>query len=546
MTPASKSRSTRHRSGAVRFLAVLAVAALVAIGCSGESDDDASADTGDTAATTSDSGETAADTGETAADTGSTSETGDTGGGGGETWDDPRGGIFADFQAEFDRSHPFQPLDSFCTPHEAAASPEATEPGIEADTIQVHQIRQQLENLIDIGFGVDVGDPTLMFDTYVNVINEECGGIRGRTLELGTTEYDPLSPDIEQATGAACVTATEDENAAFIMSSTGLQGTATLCIAEEHNTPYIGTIGLESGFVERAGGKLVSFDFTQDDALRYLVERIDATGELEGKTIGVIGADTPGQPDAVQAGLVDVLEDLGHEVAVYDTIGCSGQTQCTEGVSESVGDLKDAGVDVLFPTLNILSLPGYVAEMVTQGFSPGDVQFYTSNFNTQSGDLVSSKVAVFGGDAAGALYNGAVVVDSAATSNFRSDPEWPVPAFNQLCIDTYAANGGEQFEYGGTVEGMLSVVCAEVRVMARAIYDAGDNPTRDSIGDALAGLGPVDGNHMIPMSFGPDKYAAADAAQTGTWTFPCQIPDGAYDENDTCMFSNSDYELVSG
>jgi hypothetical protein len=538
------------------LLAILAVTALVAIGCSGENSDDASADTEDatdTGGTTSDTGETSADTGETS-DTGSTSDTADTaetggtdtGGGSGDIWEDPRGGIFAEFQAEFDRSHPFQGLDAFCTPHEEATDREATEAGIEADTIQVHQIRQQLENLVDIGFGVDVGDPTFMFELFINVINEECGGIRGRLLEINTTDYDPLSPDIEQARVAACVTATEDQNAAFVMSSTGLQGTATLCIAEGHNTPYVGTIGLQDGFVERGGGKLVSFDFTQNDALRYLVERIDATGELEGKTIGVIGADTPGQPEAVQAGMIDTLEALGYEVAVHDTIGCAGQTSCTEGVTESVGNLRDAGVDVLFPTLNILSLPGYVAEMVTQGFAPGDVTFYTSNFNTQSGDLVSSKVAAFGGKAAGALYNGATVVDSAATSNFQSDPDWPVPAFNQMCIDTYAANGGEQFEYGGTIEGMLSVVCAEVRVMARAIYDAGDNPTRDTIGDAMAGFGPVDGNHAIPMSFGPGKYAAADAAQTGTWTFPCEIPDGAYDENDTCMFSNSDYELVSG
>ena len=545
MTPATITRTTRHRSGTLRLLAVLAVAALVAIGCSGENDDSTSADTGDTA---SDTGATTADTGDTA-DTGSTAETSataDTGTGGGEIWDDPRGGIFADFQAQFDRSHPFQPLDTFCLPHEEAADRQATEPGIDVDTIQVHQIRQQLENLIDIGFGVDVGDPTFMFELFINVINEECGGIRGRQLEIGTTDYDPLSPDIEQATTAACVKATEDENAAFIMSSTGLQGTATLCIAEEHNTPYIGTIGLQEGFMERGGGKLTSFDFTQNDQLRYLVERIDATGDLDGKTIGVIGADTPGQPEAVQAGMIDTLVDLGYDIAVYDTIGCGGQTSCTEGVAESVGNLRDKGVDVLFPTLNILSLPGYVAEMVTQGFAPGDVQFYNSNFNTQSGDLVSSKVAAFGGEAAGALYNGAVIVDSAATSNFRSDPDWPVPAFNQLCIDTYAANGGEQFEYGGTIEGMLTVVCAEVRVMARAIYDAGDNPTRDSIGDALNALGPVDGNHMIPMSFAPDKFAAADAAQTGRWTFPCELPDGAYDENDTCMVNNSDYEPVSG
>ncbi len=537
------------RVTAFRLLGVLAVAALVAVGCSGESDDNGtSADTGtDTADTTADTGDTTADTGSTS-DTGDTAETGDAAdtGGGGEIWADPRGGIFADFQAEFDRSHPFQSLDAFCLPHDEATDRQATEPGIEIDTVQVHQIRQQLENLIDIGFGVDVGDPTFMFELYIDVINNECGGIRGRQLEINTTDYDPLSPDIEQATTAACVKATEDENAAFIMSSTGLQGTATLCIAEDQNTPYIGTIGLPDDFMERADGKLTSFDFTQSDQLRYLVERIDAAGDLEGKTIGVVGQDTPGQQEAVQAGMIDTLEDLGYEVAVNDTIGCGGQTQCAEGLSESVGTMKDAGVDVLFPTLNILSLPGYVAEMVTQGFAPGDVEFYNSNFNTQSGDLVSSKVAAFGGEAAGALYNGAVIVDSAATSNFRSDPEWPVPAFNQLCIDTYAANGGEQFEYGGTVEGMLAVVCAEVRVMARAIYDAGDNPTRDTIGDALNALGPVDGNHMIPMSFEPGKYAAADAAQTGSWTFPCEIPDGAYDENDTCMVSNSDYEFVSG
>jgi hypothetical protein len=465
-------------------------------------------------------------------------------GGSGEIWDDPRGGIFADFQASFDRAHPFQPLDAFCLPHDAATGRQATEPGVETDSIQVHQIRSELENLVDIGFGGDVGDPTLAFDTFVKVINEECGGIRGRTVEITHTDYDPLSPDIEQARIAACVSATEDHDAAFVMGSTGLEGAATLCIAEEHNTPYIGTIGLPTDFIERGSGKLVSFDFVQEDSLRFMVERVDSTGDLDGKTIAVVSADAPGQPESVQVGLIDTLESSGADLAIHDTIGCGGTQSCTVGVAESVGNLKDAGVDVIFPALNVLSLPGYIAEMVTQGFAPGDVQFYNSSFNAQSNEVVTSKIADFGGEAASALYDGAVIIDSAATSNFLSDEEWPVPSFNQLCIDVYAANGGEQLAYGGAVEGMLSIVCAEVRVMARAIYDAGDNPTRDDIGNAIAGLGPVDGNHMIPMSFGPGKYGASDATQTGAWTFPCEIEGGAFDENDTCIVNNSDYELV--
>lgn len=139
------------RVNACRLLGALSVAALIAVGCSGESDSNGtSADTGtDTADTTAD---TAGDPGDTT-DTAETGEPTDTGGGSGEIWDDPRGGIFADFQAQFDRSHPFQSLDTFCLPHEEATDRQATEPGIDVDSIQVHQIRQQLENLIDIGFG---------------------------------------------------------------------------------------------------------------------------------------------------------------------------------------------------------------------------------------------------------------------------------------------------------------------------------------------------------------------------------------------------------
>ncbi len=462
---------------------------------------------------------------------------------------DPRGDLFTEFQRGFDRSHPFQALDAFCLPHDEAPDRRATEPGIEADTVEVHHIRQELEKLIDVGFGVDVGDPTHMFDTLVGVINDECGGIRGRTVRIGHTAYDPLSADIDRARIGACVSATEDHHAVFVMSSTGLQGTATLCVAEEHDTAIVTTLGVDEEFMERSRGNLITMDLTLNDSLRQMVRRIDTDGALDGRTIGVVGGDTPGELAAVDSGLITTLRAAGHDVAVHDTIGCGGGTSCTVGLQESVANMRQAGVDVLFPTLNPLSLPGYIAEMVTQGFTPGDVQFYNSAFNAQSSEVVSSKVKAFGGEAAGALYDGAVVVDFAPTNNqFVTD--WAVPPFTELCNETYARHGGERYDYrdpdGATKLGMLTVVCSEVRVMARAIHDAGDNPTRETIRTAIAELGPIDGNSGLPMSFGPDKYAAADVVQTSTWTSPCRIEGAAYDENDTCFVPDDNWELVVG
>ena len=545
------------RSTFGRWTAALLALLLLASSCSGESTDDASTDTEDTSAETEDSGDAAADTGGTdtgGTDTGDTADTGDSADsadtadtGGGEVYDDPRGGIFTEFQADFDRSHPFGGLDSFCVPHDEAADRQATEPGIEPDSISVHQIRQQLENLVEIGFGIDVGDVNLMFDTFAEVINEECGGIRGRQVVMSESSYDILSPELEQVRITNCITATEDDNAAVVLNSTGFQGTATLCVAEEHETPLLTTQGLSDDFMTRGGGRLLTLDFSLNESLRFMVERLHEEGELEGKTIAVVSADVPGQPEAVQDGLVGTLEELGYEVAVNDEIGCGGEATCTQGVPESVSNLKDAGVDVVFPTLSVTSLPGYVSEMVTQGFAPGDVQFYNSNFASQAGDLVSSKVAAFGGEAAGELYNGAVIVDAAAAGNFRLEGT-EIPAFNELCLDTYAERTGVEYDWyqeeGNTPSGMVANVCALVRMAARAIYDAGDNPTRDDITAALAALGAVDTNNMIPASIGDGKYTLADAAQTMTWTYPCAIEGAAFDEFNTCIVMDDNYQDV--
>ena len=458
------------------------------------------------------------------------------------THDDPRGEPFASFQATYERNDPFSSLDDFCVSHPAAENREATDPGITADTIEIHHIRQQLELLENIGFGVSVGDPALMFETLFGVINEQCGGIRGRTIDLGLSEYDPLNPDIETARVATCLQATEDRNSVIVVNTTGFQGSALLCIAEEHDTAILTTQGVSDEYYERGAGRIFTDDEGLEESMALLANTAVAQGWLDGATVGVIGSDTPGQPEAVQF-LVDTLEAQGVNVAVYENLGCSGGTTCAQGVDTTVSAMLDAGVDAVFPMLNILSLPGFVTEMVTQGYEPGDVTFFNSKQNGQDGDLVSSKVVAFGGEVAGNLYNGAHIVAAAATGNFHFVDD--VPAFNELCIETYAANGGPQYDYfaleGNTPQLMLGTVCSHVRTVARAIWHAGENPTRDDIYEALANLGPLDANNGLPWAFSGGDQTAPLTAQTLNWTFPCEIPDGAYDDANTCVVANFDW-----
>ena len=462
-------------------------------------------------------------------------------------YDDPRDGVFDEFQAGFDRGdHPFTQIDALCLPHPAAENRVATDPGIEADSITLVHLRSQLEDLIGFGFAVPVGDPAEMFETFAAVINEQCGGIRGRMIDLRTIEFTVMGATVDADRNAACIQATEDFNGVILLNSSGLQGSANLCIVEDHQTAFISTQGQSEEFMARGEDLLVSLSPTLEESLRFLARDLIAKGALEGRTIGVAAPDTPGQYEATQTGLVEELEAAGIEVAVFDVIGCGGQVSCTEGLSESVQRLRDAGVDVFFNVLNILSAPSYIAEMVAQGFEPGDVQFYASDFNSQAGELVTSKIVAFGGQAAGDLYNGAIIVDDANTGAYRLDGYEPL-AYNEMCNDVYGANSpsGANHESvdrssGSSAYGMVATVCDIVRIAARAVYDAGDNPARQDIYAAMADLGPIDSNEMLPFSIRPGKTQAPDAIHTLVFESPC-TKDAPFGAEGICVYPIDDY-----
>ncbi len=470
-------------------------------------------------------------------------------------FDDPRDGLFDEFQATMDRGdHPFMQVDEFCTAHDPAPERVSTDRGIEADSISVVHIRQTLENLVQIGFASDVGDPREMGETFVAYVNEQCGGVRGRKIDLHTIEVDVLGDQVQELQIAACIEATEDRKAVIVLNTTGILEAAALCIVDQQQTALILNTSMPDLLMERGEGRLISSTNSAEQALRTLALDLIESGELEGKTVGVAASDAPGRYEAVETGLVDVLRANGVNVAVFDKLGCTG-VPCMVGSVETVGRMLSAGVDVFFNVLNILTAPPFLNEMANQGFKPGDVQFYATTFNNQANELVSSKIVQFGGASVGELYNGAVVLDSRDIGGYRLEDYEP-KAFNEMCAETYANYSPSRTRHSiesapgeaSVPYGMVTNMCSFMRMALRAIYDAGDNPTVDDVQSALLNLGAVDSNEMLPTSIRPDKTTTPDVIRTFQWEFPCTrdyefavpgSPDGI------CIYPTSEFRPIS-
>ncbi|HVJ99186.1 MAG TPA: ABC transporter substrate-binding protein [Acidimicrobiia bacterium] len=431
---------------------------------------------------------------------------------------------------EIDRSQRFASLDTYCKPatEEPEEAPEATDEGITADEISITHIRVQLEQLQDLGFAIPLGDTADQAETFVKIINERCGGIHGRKLKLSLVEAPPTAPEGQDPAAiaqSACIKATEDNKAVFAWSGTGWggQGGAS-CVTGDHDTVYLTTYTISPEDLESSENRLYSTTLSPADGLAAAAKVLDEDGAFDGKKVGVVMADAPGEPEIVEQGLLNTLEDLGADVVRTDVIGCNGGNICNGNINASVSGMKADGVDVIFPLLNVISLPGYLQEMVTQGFKPGDVQFYQTGYNAQAGDLVSSKVVEFGGKEAGALYNGTIIIAPDRTGAFRM-PGFKPSEFGEMCNAEYQKEGGDKYEADdpetNSAYGATAGACSFVRIIARAIDMAGPNPTRQDLAEAVENLGVIDGDDTIPPNFAPGKYTAPNELNRLKWNYPC-------------------------
>ena len=451
---------------------------------------------------------------------------------------DPRGETYEQFQASFDRTHPFQGLESFCLPTPGPESdPVATQPGITADSLNVVHLHTRLDELERIGFSVPVGDIDDMVRSFVGIVNG-CGGIHGRRLDLRTVEVSALGGgghDIDTRREAACLEAREVHEAVAVLAVEAVPGTAANCLTRSGRTSFLSVRGTSDRDESRAGGLLLAQEPGARTAVEAMVRMADERDLLVGGTIGLVVPDAPQRSDDVVHVLVDALGALGHEPTIH-LVGCEGTTTCRVGLDTAVAAMVERGVDVVFPLLNRTSLPWLVLEMLDQAMPRPT--FIQSGLDAQGLDSVSSEVAEFGGSPAGAYYSGAWILDASATGSHRLDGFETRP-FDEMCNRSYAEAAQRRTatvdDPTTDVYRTVTEACSLVRAVARAVHDAGPDPTRLGIQVALAALGSMDVSDMRPAT----SYDGHLSVQLRRYEYPCDHGPG-FGDTDGCLLPVSD------
>ena len=91
--------------------------------------------------------------------------------------------------------------------------PQSTGRGITENSVSVVTISSSNDELKTLGFEDFSGDTTEMFSSFIQILNEECGGFHGRKIDLQEVTTFPLKAfniDISTLGNIACINATKE------------------------------------------------------------------------------------------------------------------------------------------------------------------------------------------------------------------------------------------------------------------------------------------------------------------------------------------------
>ncbi|MBI00730.1 MAG: hypothetical protein CL467_09110 [Acidimicrobiaceae bacterium] len=452
------------------------------------------------------------------------------------SYSDPRGELFSEFQDSFDRGRRFTGLDTFCRPpvQDPLTAPVNVEPGISADSITVVHLATRLEELSRIGFKLPLGDIDAMLSAFIDLVNGRCGGIHGRWLDLRTVEVSALGGrgfDIDTLREAACLEAIEIHQPAVVLAVTPIPGTASSCLTMRHRTAHLTTGGVSDSDLVLSGGRLQSLEVGDRSGLRFAVLTALDQGLLDEASIGIVVPDAPQRSDDLLASIAGALDGTGHEFQQYQ-VGCEGTTTCQVGLKAAVSSMVVDEVNVVIPLLNMTSLPWLVLEMLDQEMP--QPLFIQSGLNGHGLDAIAARIAEFGGIPAGDYYDGTIVVDTSATGSHRIDGAERRP-FDLMCARTWAELSDTPIPLVETtaddVHRSVLETCSLVRWIARAVDEAGPDPSLLGLQVSLANVGPLDVPDMRPTTV-DDRHLRT--LQVRRYEHPCRHGTG-FGKSDGCL-----------
>ncbi|CAI8397831.1 MAG: Uncharacterised protein [Acidimicrobiaceae bacterium] len=129
----------------------------------------------------------------------------------------------------------------------------------------------------------------------------------------------------------------------------------------------------------------------------------------------------------------------------------------------------------------------------------------------------------YGGSNVADYYDGTIIF-SYPYVEIQRIREKQFSPFEKMCIDEYSrvSSLDQHIVEPRRTETVLRI-CSVARYIARALYDAGVNPTRRKIHESLSGLGHVDSPGLSLGSFTPDKPTRPSSIQQMQYRFPCAL-----------------------
>ena len=409
--------------------------------------------------------------------------------------------------------------------------PQATGRGITENSVTISSISTSNDGLQALSFENFSGDTSEIFSSFVKILNEDCGGFHGRKIDLQEVTTFPLKAfdiDISTLGNIACLNATKDIPSVIVIDISEFSGPLENCVVKEQKTALITTKVVPNQNVDNSNNRLLVDSFSTEQALSLMLAFTEDKGLLTNQSIAIVADDSLGNYESVITGLMEPLRELNYDPE-FHFLNCEGGIICDAGMGSIIDAFTENPPDVLFPTLNPVSLPELLAQMLQNDIPKP--QIIQSAFNQQDDEQTTNHIFNYGGSEVASYYNGTIIFSYPYVENNRISENQFSP-FEKMCIAEYSrvSDLDQHLIDPRRIETVLKI-CSISRYVARALYDSGVNPSRRKIHESLSDLGDVDSPGISFGSFTLTKATRPESIQQMEYKFPCVLKEESESQN---------------